>query len=327
MKQYILKRAGGALLAAALAAVTPNASALVLSYEEQLGDGPAIGTIFTGGGFRINLQNFDMGTTYPSLTVGASVGFGEGGGAANLAAGISALDGIQTKGPTGVVGAEDTWGIARILTITDMAGAKIWSETGKNAQITTMFYGEQDFYIRQLANGVQEINGVNLNVDFYFQSKNDSDYTEYNPLLGSSGRTGAASYTTVTDGTRFLQTQSTGGFIHPAGTLGGLTTEFLSFFNATSGGSGQAYLNVVGGTDAAQFNTNGYMSPFGTGNTADLYAAFTTTPTDVKDWLVASNDPITGTVAGVPDSGSTLLMLGAGLLCLGLRQNRKSRKA
>ncbi len=212
MNRNIFKRAGGALLAVALAAVTPNASALVLSYEEQLPGGPAIGTIFTGGGFRINLQNFDMGTTYPSLAVGTSVGFGQGGGAANLAAGITALNAIAGSAPpTGGVGAEDTWGIARILTITDMAGAKIWSETGKNAQITTMFYGEQDFYIRQLANGFQEINGVDLNVDFYFQSKLDPTYTAYNPLLGSGGRTGLASYSSVTDGTLFLQTQSTGG--------------------------------------------------------------------------------------------------------------------
>lgn len=312
----------------ALVAVTPSASAVVFSYEDTT-SGHAIGEIFTGGGFRINLQNFDMGSTYPSGAVGSAVGFGEGGTAANLAAGITALNTIQTAPPTGRVGVEDTWGIARIVTITDLAGAVIWSETGKNAQITSMFYGEQDFYVQQLANGFQHINGTDLNVDFYFQSKLDPTYTAYNPLLGSAGRIDADSYTTVTDGTLFLQTQSTGGFIHGPGTLGGLATEFLSVYNATSGGTGQAYLSVVGGTDAAQFNTNGFVSPFGTGNTADLYAAFTTTPTDVGDWLVASNDPITGSMGGtnVPDSGSTLLMLGGALVCLGLRQSRKSRKA
>lgn len=326
MKQNIFKRAGGGLLAAALVAFAPNASALVLSYEDTT-SGRAIGTPFTGGDFRINLQNFDMGSTYPDLAVGASVGFGQGGASANRAAGTAALNGIQVAPATGRVGAEDTWGIARILTITDAAGAVIWSEPVKNAQITAMFYGEQDFYVQQLANGFQHINGVGLNVDFYFQSKAVPTYTAYNPLLGSAGRTGLDTYTSVTDGQQFLRTTSTGGFLHPAGTLGGLTAEFLSVYNATSGGTGQTYLNVIGGTDAAQFNTNGYVSPFGTGNTADLFAAFTTTPTTVSNWLVASNDPISGNLASVPDGGSTLLMLGAGLILLGLRQQRKNGKA
>ena len=228
--------------------------------------------------------------------------------------------------PVGGLNGEDTWGIARIVTITDLAGSVIWSESQKNAEITMMFYGAQDFYIQQVENGFQHINAVDLQADFYFQSKTDPLYTQYNPLLGSGGRIDQDSYTTVTDGTRFLTTESVAGFIHGPNEFGGVASEFLSNFHLTAGGNGQTYLQVTGGTDAAQFNTNGYTSPHGAGTTADLFAVFTTTPTDVANWLVASNDPITGSVArGVPDSGSTLLMLGFGLVCFGLGYRRHNR--
>jgi hypothetical protein len=323
-----LRQAGGALCAlSALIAFSPSASAVDFSYEDTV-SGHAIGEAFTGGGFRINLQNFDMGTTYPSLgATGTSAGFGQDGGAASVGAGITALNGIQTAGPTGAVGAEDSWGIARIITITDLVGSVIWSEAGKNAEITAMFYGVQDFYIRQLANGFQNIDGTGLTADFYFQSKTDPLYTQYDPNSGSAGRTGLDDYTTVTDGTMFLRTVSVPDFIHDAGVLGGLDTEFNSTFNNTSGGQGQAYVSVTGGADAAQFDTNGFVSPFGTGTTADLFAQFTTVaPSGVSDWLVSSNDPVRGNIAGVPDSGSTLLMLTMGLAGLALGYRRRNRK-
>jgi hypothetical protein len=323
-KLYRFRQAGGALLAlSTLVGLSPTASAITFTYEDTV-SGHAIGEAFTGGGFRINLQNFDMGTVYPTVAEGTTVGFGAGGGAGSVGAGITALNGIAGQtAPTGAVAPEDSWGIARIITITDLAGSVIWSETNKNAEITMMFYGVQDFYMQQVENGFQHINGVDLQADFYFQDKNDVGYTQYNPLLGSGGRTGQDSYTTVTDGTQFLTTESVAGFIHGPNEFGGVATEFLSNFHLTAGGNGQVYLQVTGGTDAAQFESNGFASPHGAGTTADLFAVFTTTPTSVSDWLVASNDPITGSIPqGVPDSGSTLLMLGFGLVCLGLGYRR-----
>jgi len=316
---------------AALVGMSSRAMAISFIYEDAT-SGHAVGSAFTGGGFRINLQNFDNGTLYPNPLPGGAVGFGAGGTAGSVAAGIAALNAIpgQTP-PTGGVAPEDTWGIARILTITDLAGAVIWSETGKNAQITAMFYGEQDFYVSQLASGFQNIDGTGLRTDFYIQSKAAGGYTAYDPLMGSAGRSGPSSYSTVTDGELFLSTVSVANFIHAPGTLGGLATEFNSTYNSSSGGQGQAYLNVVGGTDRAQFDTNSFVSPFGTGTTADLFAQFTTTaliaPNGVANWLARSNDPIAGFLGtpSVPETGSTLVMFGLGLALLaeGYRRRRQ----
>lgn len=291
-----------------------------LTYEENFGT-HMIGDSFAGQ-FRINLQDFDMGSLYPTLGApGTAAGYGANGtGAQTVAGGISTLNGIQSVGATGAqsqpttlngvnqpasAGPEDSWGIARIISITDLSGGVVWSESGKNQQLTVVFYGEKDFYVNQLANGFQEYDGVGLHADLYLQNKTDAAYTAYNPFLGSAGRTGPATYATATDGMKILSTVSTGGFLHAAGTLGGLATEFASVFNATSGGTGQTYLSVTGGTQAAMFNTDLYGSPYLPGVTADLFAQFTTVPnTSTGDWLVRSNDPVTGAFTPVPEAST-----------------------
>jgi hypothetical protein len=332
----------------------PVARAQLSFRYEEAGGGHAIGDAFTGGDFRINLSDFDMGTLYPSLgPTGTSVGFGQGGAAGSVQAGIAALDATQTAGangalPTlttingvpqaGTLGLEDTWGIARITQITDSAGFIIWSEAAKNQQLTIAFYGEKDYYVRQLASGFQQTDGVGLHVDLYLQDKTDPSYTAFNPFLGSAGRLDISHYTNVTDsngtnsllGVPILTTISTPGFIHDVGVLGGLAAEFTSNFNQTSVGDGQGYLSVTGGTMATQFNTNGFVSPFGTGNTADLFAQFTTrailgTPDAVSDWLVSSNDPVRGRLSvAVPEASTTMAGV-AGLLLVGATLYRRKK--
>jgi hypothetical protein len=327
-----MRQAAGALTAlAALIALTPSASAIVLTYEEA-GNGHNIGDAFTGGSFQIKILDFDMGTVYPNLASGTSVG------STTPAVGIPLVNAIpgQVQAvnamPAAGGGLEDTWGIARITDIFDSAGVKIWSEAGKNAQLTIMFYGEQDFFVHQNADSTTSIDGVGLHADLYFQSKADGSYTPYDGTLGGGGRTGVDTYTNVTDGTKILTTISTAGFIHDVGdpNTGGAATEFNSLFNPNSGGTGQTYLSVTGGTDAAQFNTNGFLAPFAAGTTADLKANFTTVALGVggvdpvSNWLVSSNDPIRGNVSGVPDAGSSVLMfsLGLGFLAVAYRRRR-----
>ncbi len=331
MKNYGIKKYAGAFLGTLLAmggiSSTGHAQ-LVLSYEDTI-SGNAIGDAFSGQ-FRINLQNFDMGSLYPSLGApGTAAGYGANGtGTQTVAGGISTLNGIQTSGSTGAIGEEDTWGIARILSITDLAGSVVWSEAGKNQQLTVMFYGEQDFYVNQLANGFQEINGVGLHVDIYLQNMDDPLFTQYNPLAGSGGRSSLDEYATVTDGWNILRTRSVAGFLHDDGTLGGLDAEFSSIFNASSGGTGQMYLDVIGGTDAALFDQNAYTSTFVDGRTADMFAQFTTTvltPGSVGDWLVRSNDPVTGIYASPIPEPSTYGLIAASVLAGAMLYRRRQR--
>lgn len=311
-----------------LVGFAPNASAQLFSYEATSFDGTHHAGDVYSGAIRINLQDFDMGTLYPALgATGNGAGYGQNGtGTQTVAGGETTLNGIQTAAATGAIGSEDSWGIARIITITDLAGNVVWSEPVKHAQLTVMFYGEQDFYVNQLANGFQEVDGSGMHVDLYLQNYTDPLYTAYNPSAGSAGRTGASGYTTVTDGQLVLSTVSTADFIHPAGTLGGLATEFDSVFNQTSGGSGQAYLSVTGGTYAKQFDQNYFSSPYVAGVTADLFAQFTTVVnSSTGNWLVSSNDPVTGDFVAVPEP-STYGLLGAAFLSGIIALRRRSQK-
>ncbi|HEX2852349.1 MAG TPA: PEP-CTERM sorting domain-containing protein [Opitutaceae bacterium] len=320
MKNNQTKFAGVAL-AALLASVglSPSANAqLVLTYETTT-SGHAIGESFnaSGGEFVIKLFNFDMGTTYGSLgPVGTSV-TGEG-----------AVNGLAQTGATGAIGAEDSWGIAKVEGIFDSFGGRIWSETGKGQELTIMFYGARDFFVEQTSVGSQEIGSVGMHIDLYLQTIGGPGYTAYNPLLGSSGRGGLSSYSTVTDGTLILSTVSTPGFIFAPGTFGGAATEFRSNFNAGSGGLGETYLDVTGGSMATSFDTNGVSSVFNSG--ADLFAQFTTAiyrdnPASATDnWLVSSQDPVTGNLAAVPEP-STYGLVAAGAL-FGLVALRRMKK-
>lgn len=331
-----------AILSSTGLALSASAQTLSLQYEEAFGTHLA-GEAFSGQ-FRINLQNFDMGTIYPALgAAGTSAGYGTNGtGPQTVSGGISTLDGIQAAGATGAqnqptmingvaqpasLGLEDTWGIARIISITDLDGGVVWSEAVKNQQLTTLFYGEKDFYVSQLANGFQQIDGVGLHVDLYLQNKTDAGYTAYDPFPGSAGRTGPSSYATVSDGNLILSTVSTAGFINNAGTLGGLATEFSAVYNNSSGGTGQTYLSITGGSQAAQFNTNFFQSVYVPGATADLFAQFTTVlNTSTGDWLVRSNDPVTGQFVPVPEPATYGMAASLALMGIVALRRRAARQ-
>lgn len=321
MKNNQTKFAGVAL-AALLASVglSPSANAqLVLTYETTT-SGHAIGESFnaSGGEFVIKLFNFDMGTVYAPLA----------GGVGSSVTGEAALDALPQAPATGALLGEDSWGIAKVEGIFDSFGGRIWSEAGKGQELTIMFYGAKDFFVQQTSASTQEIGSTGMQIDLYLQTIGGPGYTAYNPLLGSSGRTGFSSYTTVTDGTLILSTISTPGFIYADGTFGGSATEFRSSFNAGSGGLGETYLDVTGGSMMNEFNTNSVSSIFNSG--ADLFAQFTTAiyrdnpSSGTDDWLVSSQDPVTGNLAAIPEP-STYGLFAAGAL-VGLVALRRMKK-
>jgi hypothetical protein len=336
--QNRFRKSASALMAlSALITLTPRASAINLVWV----DGPQAGQAFTGGGIQIKAVNYDTGTLYNPITVGTSVGFGVGGGAASVAAGETALN-----APAGILrpilsgnpaATEDSWGIVRITNIQATASDGVLRDIYNSAlapvELTAMFWGVRDFYLTQvsagsgLPGGGQIIDGTNLRVDIYSDpSKN------FNQTLGPGGRTGISSYPTVTDGTLELSLLSTPGFINANGTLGGAATEFES----NTANVGYAALNVIGGASAAQFNTNAvgfggssgasFLPGVAGSSSMDIWFSFTSTQ-GVNGWDITSNDPMLANIAtGVPDSGSALLMFALGLAGLGFGCRRFSRK-
>jgi len=337
-KQYWFRQAVGALLVLpALSMLTATASAIPLTWV----DGPDAGQAFAGGGIQIKAVNYDTGSLYTPLTVGNSLGFGTGTGAnsANVAAGITALNGQQSRGALGTVAAhDDSWGILRITNIQATASdgvlRDVWNSALAPVELTAKFWGVDDFYLSQISagsnlpGGGQIIDGVGLRVDIYSDpSKN------FNQTLGPNGTNNVLTYPTATDGTLELSLLSTAGFINANGTLGGAATEFES----NTANTGYAALNVLGGASASQFDTNaiGFGGSSGAGflpgvagqASMDIWFSFTSTQ-GVNGWDITSNDPMLANISTgqVPDSGSTLMMLGIGLvgLALGYRRRRKA---
>jgi len=277
-----------------------------LVYEE----GPNAGQAYSDGPVTIKMNFFDMGTAYEPLANPGDMVTGN-----TVLEGIAAVNNLPGQSPaTGAVAGivdpaspEDSWAIARVTLILDPAARIVWSEAGKGHEITAMFYGEQDFAVEQMDAANQRIAGVALYIDFYMDAARNYDST-----LGSAGRTGPASYNTVTDGTLILATRSVPGHINLDGVGGGLATEFEARFNASSlTGDGEAYVALTGGEDMAQFDHDPF-APLAAGlPAADLRLQWDTFPATIADWLVTGNDPVS---ADVPEPASLcLIALGAGL--------------
>ena len=341
-KQYRFRQAAGALLALpALTMLTPTASAINFVWLA----GPEQGQAFAGGGIQIKAINYDTGALYnptPAFPLNSAIGFGQGGtGVQTVAGGTATLDAAQTRAAIGAVaGQNDSWGILKITSIQATASdgvlRDIYNEANSPVELTAMFWGVNDFYLKQVSAGIpgfagngQIIDGAGLRVDIYSDPSKD-----FNQTAGPTGAHTVNTYATATNGLLELSLLSTPGFINAAGNLGGVATEFES--NTAS--VGYAALNVTGGASAAQFDTNaigfggssgGAFAPGLAGQAStDVWFSFTSTQ-GANGWDITSNDPMLANISTgrVPDSGSTLVMLGMGLTAIGFGFRRWNRKA
>lgn len=289
-------------------------------------DGPEAGQSFAGGGIMIKAVNYDTGTLYNELPVGTSVGY-SGSPGAGVAGGEATLNALPQRAALNGQPSEDSWGIIKITDIlaigSDGKQHSIYNSIASPYELSAMFHGEQDFFVNQVSPGSslpgagQIIDGTGLRVDIYSGAK-DFDQTG-----GPGARTGANTYPTVTNGTLELSLLSTPGFINANGTLGGSATEFES----NTANVGYAALNVIGGASASMFDTNAigfggssgadYLAGVAGQASTDVWFSFTATQ-GINGWDVTSNDPMLANVASssVPDSGSTLLLIGLGLAAL-----------
>jgi hypothetical protein len=310
--------------------------------------------------YVFKLANYDEGTLYAPLPggVGSTAGVTN-----NPAAGVTALDALpqigasfaHNTGPFGAgvnAGLEDGWGTAIVTQIFRASDpvTPVWSPVADGQQLTIMFYGIQDFFVRQDAAATFTTGSVGFTADFYLQDTGLGGFTNYNSLaLGPGARpanTGAltkaedASFPTVTDsnGTTFqlgvpvLTTKSTPGFLRGLGNLGGPATEFETTFNGDAlngAGEGSSFVSVAptlggNGTLNALWNNNSFLAPHIVGNTADFQLQFTTTTQDSGPWLVSSNDPIRTQL--IPEPTTALVGLGC-LLPIFTRHLGRRRKS
>ena len=275
------------------------------------------------GPVTIKLTLYASVTAYSLPPLNFAAGFGAGGSAPSVAGGIAALDALTQIPPVLAVSGEDFWGVAAVNSILNGSGATIWSPV--TSQITAIYYFGKDYYLNQNA-GALTTNGVGLHIDFYEQFLSDPFFTPANLTAGPAARTTALNYPTVTHGRLILSAVSTPGFINTPGLLGGAVAEVESVFTGGSG-SVKAALNITGGQDAAQFDTNAIASTAsGTNGVANadlgmILAIDTTGP--LFGWTVKdTTDPITGLVTNVPEP-SAVSLSALGILALAAKRARR----
>jgi hypothetical protein len=278
----------------------------------------------------LKFRDFDMGTVYnftePGQVfedTGDDTNDNDINNPANILAGATGAE-------VGSEGLEDTWGIAKVQNIFLPAGSFTadWNDGDLDRELTIIFYNAVDFHTVLSADGTQQTtSSAGMIIDIYEAPSADAD--AFDAELGSGGRTGLDSYTTVTDGDLVLRLVSEAGHIVSPG---GLDTEVLTNFNPNSvgqAGDGQGFFSVVGGLWAGAFDTNIFTPLDDAYNAADLKIQFTTfsnpsvTGQDpIGDWLVTSDDPATAFVIPLPGAAS----MGFGLMGL-VAIARKRRSA
>ena len=299
-------------IAGLVLALAAPAWAITLVYEE----GPYLGQSYVGP-IVMKYMNFDVGTVYPTYAVGTSHGYSGPPNVALVGGGVATLDGLGATPPPGVVPGlvyptsnEDSWGICRLTTIKDPAGWVLWTPAVKGREVTMLFRGEQDFYVKQESAVEQYIDGVGFALDFYEEPLPSA--TSWDPTGGTAVRGSATTYPTITEGNLVLSLRSVPGFINGPGEYGGLATEFESRFKvSTLTGEGDVYADVVGGSQMAIYDSNNISTAVSVANgfpNTDMSIAWTMQGTNVADWLVTSEDPIHTTVL-IPEPVTTVSVL------------------
>jgi len=281
--------------------------------------------ILPSGGtkLRIKFTNFDMGVVYNNDAVGTTASSG---------AAVDSWAAGQTAA-TGAVPGEDGWGIFKVtdLFLDDVSAINpVWSDGDSGVELVGMFSGLTDTYVEQTDTTTHLIQGVGVRFELFEQAAGTFDET-----FGSSARTGATTYTSVTGGDRVLSFDSAAGHLNAPGDNGGAAIEFENVFdNGNFTGEGGAFADidtsVIGDQWAPFLDSDSFTNANSIANgvgPADLELQFDTFANPnfggnggLNDWLVQSDDPVRGNIVPLPGAAS----MGFGLMGL-LAVARKRR--
>ena len=174
---------------------------------------------------------------------------------------------------------EDTFGVARINTITDTAShTTLFDRTTAANELTVLFYGFDDIYANGNTASNVDLRSNGGHVLVYRGDDTSKNYNPANPPNAATDRTAVNQMNKITDGTLMLDLVA-----HPL-TDGINTFTMEENFNFdTFRGTGSTYFDVVGGEWASLYNTNGLLDG------SDINFAFSSFPAVVGEPGVLSD--------------------------------------
>jgi len=219
------------------------------------------------------------------------------------------------------------FGTVNITNITDLIGNNLWTSGGSNGYLTGVFNGITITGVTNNLDGTVSTTNSGGHLDIYLSS------TQIDPTQGTLGygaggcAVGGLCYHTVTDtadGALFLSLDFASG----ADLLGSTLVGTFNTSTYPTSGSAHGFLDVVGGSHASMFDTNGQTTALGTATDLQLDNTFCPNGnancqagTPIGDWQLLSDDPVRGRI---PEPG-TLALLGLGLFGVYMSTRRRNQ--